>query len=236
MAGVCLPFILMLLRLGLLFPGRGIMRRRVRELVLAGVLLAAAAPWPSTCSPSPPFPRSSPQPLAATQTIGWRPGSTDIHVSDIESPAPAGRALGHRLPGERTDSIRTGTSVRLLSARRVAPCGSQDSSQFLQQRNVKLHVEMPSKPRDVRGDAHLGDDFVLFDSSFPAVRVGPRSYRLLVGAFPPDPLSLQLTLPVDGAFTLTLTAEFDAPLIGTAVAARRRRGSPRACGWCAAWR
>ena len=61
---------------------------------------------------------------------------------------------------------------------------------------------------------------MLFDSSFPAVRVGPRSYRLLVGAFPPDPLSLQLSLPVAQSFRMTLTAEFDSPLIGVSVRGR----------------
>ncbi len=63
------------------------------------------------------------------------------------------------------------------------------------------------------------DDFILFDSSYPPVRESPRQYRLLIGAFPPNPLPLQLTLPSGGAFTLTLTAEFDAPLIGAAVGA-----------------
>jgi hypothetical protein len=52
------------------------------------------------------------------------------------------------------------------------------------------------------------------------VRIGPHSYRLLVGAYPPDPLSLQVSLPIEQAFTLTLTAEFDAPLIGVEVKAR----------------
>jgi hypothetical protein len=63
------------------------------------------------------------------------------------------------------------------------------------------------------------EDFILFDSSYPSIRESPRLYRLLIGAYPPNPLPLQLTLPSDGTFTLTLTAEFDAPLIGAAVGA-----------------
>ncbi|HET6486162.1 MAG TPA: hypothetical protein VFH83_07065, partial [Spirochaetia bacterium] len=39
-AGVCLPFILMLLRFGRLFPGRGLLRRGVREIGFAAVLFA----------------------------------------------------------------------------------------------------------------------------------------------------------------------------------------------------
>jgi hypothetical protein len=78
---------------------------------------------------------------------------------------------------------------------------------------------MPSRPRSFSLSIESADDFVLFDSSFPAVRIGPHSYRVLVGAFPPDPLSLQVSLPVEQAFTLTLTAELDAPLLGVEVKA-----------------
>jgi hypothetical protein len=78
---------------------------------------------------------------------------------------------------------------------------------------------MPSRPRSFSLAIESAQDFVLYDSSFPAVRIGPHSYRLLVGAFPPDPLSLQVSLPIQQAFTLTLTAEFEAPLIGVEVKA-----------------
>jgi hypothetical protein len=109
-----------------------------------------------------------------------------------------------------------------VSLRRVAsPLRvSMSSSQFLRQQTVTLDVTMPSRPRSFSLAIESADDFVLYDSSFPAVRIGPRSYRLLVGAFPPDPLSLQISLPIQQAFTLTLTAEFDAPLIGVQVRAR----------------
>jgi hypothetical protein len=43
---------------------------------------------------------------------------------------------------------------------------------------------------------------------------------MLVGAFPPDPLSIQISLPVGLAFTLTLSTEFDAPLLGVQVTAQ----------------
>ena len=95
-----------------------------------------------------------------------------------------------------------------------------DAGQFLQQRTLTLAVQMPSRPRTFALSIDSPDDFVLFDSSFPAIRVGPRSYRLLVGAFPPDPLSLQLSLPIEHAFRITLTAEFDSPLIAVSVLGR----------------
>jgi len=50
--------------------------------------------------------------------------------------------------------------------------------------------------------------------------VSPREYRILVGAYPPDPLSLQLTLPTGGSYRLSLTTEYDAPLIGVELSPR----------------
>ena len=94
----------------------------------------------------------------------------------------------------------------------------QDSSRFLEERNVNLHIDMPSSPRELSVALTSDDDFILFDSSFPPVRVSPREYRLLIGAFPPNPLDLQLTLPADGTFTLTFTIDFDSPLLGTTIA------------------
>ena len=219
-AAVSLPIILMLLRLGLLFPGRGIMRRRVRELVLAGLLLAIGAALAVHLATFSPFSASRPQPLVATQTIKVAAtGKTESTSLDIESPAPLGGLSISDSRGARA-LYPTGTAVRLSLPLVASPLQiSQDSSEFLQQRNVQLLVQMPSSPRSVVVTLTSEDDFILFDSSYPPIRESPRQYRLLIGTFPPNPLPMQLTLPSDGAFTLTLTAEFDAPLIGAAVGA-----------------
>ena len=91
------------------------------------------------------------------------------------------------------------------------------SRQLLQERNLTVSVTMPSRPQLMSVAISAPDDFVLLDSSFPAIREGPRSYRLLVGAFPPNPLPLQVTLPAGGTFTIVLTMRFDGPLIGAVV-------------------
>ncbi len=222
-AGVSLPMILMLLRLGLLFPGQGLMRRRVRELVLAGLLLVAGGVLAVHLAAFSPFSVSRPQPLVATQTIQVAvTGQTESTSLDVESPAPLGAlsiadSMGMRVihPG--------GTAVRLGLPRAASPLKiEQDSSEFLQQRNVQFLVQMPSSPRSVVVTLTSDDDFILFDSSYPPVRESPHQYRLLIGTFPPNPLPLQLTLPSGGVFTVTLTAEFDAPLIDTAVSAGPR--------------
>jgi hypothetical protein len=53
------------------------------------------------------------------------------------------------------------------------------------------------------------EEFVLFDSNFPYVRQpGGREYTLLIGANPPLPLSVQLTVPRDRTFNLHLVTEY----------------------------
>jgi len=219
-AGAALPFILVVVRLGLLFKGRGVMRRGTREIVLAGVLAAAGAALAVHLLVFSPFSAANPQPLLATQTLRVDPsGHTNSTTLAIESPAPVrGVTLA---TSDGTVSLPPG------KARGPLPLSLVDSPlhvalgsvRFLQQLNLALEVRMPSRPRSFTLSVDSGEDFVLYDSSFPALRIGPRSYRLLVGAFPPDPLAVQLSLPVDQAFTLTLAAEFDSPLIGVDVRA-----------------
>jgi hypothetical protein len=218
-AVVCLPFILFLLRLGLVFPGRGIMRRRVRELIFAGVLLAAGGYLATRLATFSPFSASHRQPVSAVQTLDVASSGVTVSTSlDIESPGPLGALAVTDAQGWRVVDP-SGTSVVMKLPTVASPVQiRQDSSQFLEERNVNLHIDMPSSPRELSVSLTSDDDFILFDSSFPSIRVSPREYRLLVGAFPPNPMDLQLTLPADGTFTVTFTIDFDSPLLETTIA------------------
>jgi hypothetical protein len=220
-AGACLPFILILLRLGLIFPGRGLFRRGRRELILAGVLLVAGGLLAARLLTFSPFSPDSPQQISATQTIivdaGGRTSSTSLAM---ESAAPV-RGVSLSSPGGFPVPAWEWTGGPVSLPPVDSPVGvAVSSGQFLQQRTVTLTVAMSSPPRSFTVAVESGDDFVLFDSSFPALRLGPHSYQLLVGAFPPAPLSLQLSLPAQRTFTLTITADFDSPLIGVEVRVR----------------
>ena len=224
-AGACLPFILVLLRIGLIFPGRGLLRRGTRELLAACALFVAMGLLVVRLLTFSPFSPAKPQPIVATQTVVVdASGSTSSTTLQIDSPAPV-RGISIVTP-EGTRAIARGWNGSPIPLDRVdSPVKvTYESGIFLQQRTLTLDVQMPSRPRSFSLAIESADDFVLYDSSFPAVRIGPRSYRLLVGAFPPDPLSLQVSLPVGQAFILTLTAEFDEPLIGVQVNARSISG------------
>jgi hypothetical protein len=159
--------------------------------------------------------------MTATQTISVsQSGETASTTLSISSPAPLGALAVQDVEGSlAVDPSGTAISVALP----LAPSPVQvveESSAFLQQMNVTLHIDMPSSPRLLAVTLASENDFILFDCSFPFVRENPREYRLLIGAFPPDPLPLQLSLPADGTFTVTITMDFDAPLIGVQVQPR----------------
>ncbi len=115
-------------------------------------------------------------------------------MSGISVSTPGGsRPVPSHWQGSPISLIRAASPVQV----------SVEAGQFLQQQNLVLTMKMPSRPRSFALSIESPDDFVLFDSSFPAVRLGPRTYRLLVGAFPPDPLSVQVSLPTGQAFRFT---------------------------------
>jgi hypothetical protein len=220
-AGACLPIILVFLRIGLLFRGRGILRRGRRELILAGLLLAAGGALAVRLMTFAPFSAARPQALTAMQTmVVDAEGRTTRTYLSLASTAPLGSLAVRDGDGPRAVAPAALEATLALPLAASPLRISVDSGQFLQQRTVTLGVAMPSRPRLFAVTLTSQSDFILYDSSFPAVRVSPREYRILVGAFPPDPLSLQLSLPVDGSFTISFSAEFDAPLIGVEIGTR----------------
>ncbi len=220
-AGACLPIVLAFLRVGLLFRGRGILRRGRRELVIAGVFLAAGAALAVHLLTFAPFSPAHPQQVTATQTlvVDTQGRTTSTYLS-LASAAPLGKLSVSDGDGGLAVPSNANRATLALPLAASPVQVSVTSGQFLGERTVTLDVRMPLRPRLFEVTLTSLSDFILYDSSFPAVRVSPREYRLQVGAFAPDPLALQLTLPVGGEFTLSVSAEFDSPLIGVDVGTR----------------
>jgi hypothetical protein len=150
-------------------------------------------------------------------------GPTDKVTRDtlsVSSPAPLGAITVSDATGTRT-MAPGGTRLSLpLPLPATSPVRiAQDSASFFSQRTVTLGISMPASPRAIVVTLSSEEDFILFDCSFPFVRESPNQYRILIGAFAPDPLSLQLTLPAGGTYTVGLGMEFDLPLIGAQVGA-----------------
>jgi hypothetical protein len=220
-AAACLPFILVVLRLGLVLPGRGLLKRRVREYVFAGALFLGTAVLAARLMVFSPFSALNPQPLEVTQALEISSkGEITRDTLSVTSPAPLRTITVIDASGSRRLAA-PGTGVTLrLSPPAASPVKiTQDSSAFFSQRTVTLDVAMPSSPRTMVATLSSAQDFILFDCSFPFIRESSNQYRILIGAFAPNPLELQLTLPAGGAFTLGLEMEFNLPLIGAQVSA-----------------
>jgi hypothetical protein len=100
-----------------------------------------------------------------------------------------------------------------------SPSPRISAGEFLGKTGITLLLAPGESPSAIEAVLTSGADFLLFDCTFPFVRESARQYRLLLGAFPPDPLALQLTLPAGGEFDLTLSMRFDSPLRGVRVTA-----------------
>jgi len=80
---------------------------------------------------------------------------------------------------------------------------------FLDRKNIQLDLKPVGTPYKLTLTLNSEEEFVLFDSNFPYVRQpGGREYTLLIGANPPLPLSVQLTVPRDRTFNLHLVTEY----------------------------
>ena len=152
--------------------------------------------------------------MAIAQSIDGRTGSNTLLVS---SPAPLGELALSDASGKR--ALRAaGTTLSAELPPADPPVRFEiRAGEFLGKTNLGLLVYTGGSPRALTATLTAEEDFILFDCSFPFVRESAREYRLLIGAFPPDPVPLQLTLPAGMAFTLTLAMDFDAPLLGAEV-------------------
>ena len=80
---------------------------------------------------------------------------------------------------------------------------------FLDRKNIRLKLESRGTPHRVRLLLHSTNEFTLFDSNFPFQRQkGGLEYSVLIGANPPSPLDIDLTLPQGTSCTLDFTIDY----------------------------
>ncbi len=213
-AVIGLPFILFIIRLSLVFRGGGVLRRKPRTILLCGVFSAAVIGLGVRLLLYSPFDDLHPQPLSVTQTIDEKTRTSGLW---LESPAPIGDVTIRREDGETAIDVRKSSRAVSLDFTPVPVRVEVRESEFLKKKNILLSVSSDDRPRNISVRLYSPQEFILLDSSFPFLRENPREYRLLIGAFPPHPLPIQLTLPIGMSFTVTLELDFDSPLIGVEV-------------------
>jgi hypothetical protein len=86
---------------------------------------------------------------------------------------------------------------------------------FLDRKNIRLALEPVGAPVRVRLSVSAPEEFVLYDANFPYQREPDgRRYTLLIGANPPLPLEVQLTLPQARRFEVGLELVYGGPPAG----------------------
>jgi hypothetical protein len=212
LAGVLLPFILMYIRLHLVFPWFRISSRRTRRVLsssLLGAILAGLAAFFLLYSPYGP---GRPQPVSAEYLVDRDSGQSRV---ELASPDPLGELYLLEPGGLRVVQTRARSAWRPLPPIPDLVTPRLTEVGFLDRKNIHLGLQPVGSPTRVRLTVSAPEEFVLYDANFPYQREPDgRRYTLLIGANPPLPLDVQLTLPQARSFSLGLELEYGRPPAG----------------------
>jgi hypothetical protein len=212
---ILIPFVLMFIRLKFIFPPTRITSDKVRARLTASLFALFLAGLLTTFFVYFPYNEQQPQPISAVYVIDEVQNDQYIELS---SPAPLRNVKV--LNGEASISIDTRSSLyRLPLAGENDYLDTQISSiGFLDRKNVVLTLKPWSEPYRVRLNLSAEEEFVLFDANFPYTRTpGGKTYTILIGANPPVPLRVELTVPRNRTFTAEVTLEYLHPPEGYAL-------------------
>jgi hypothetical protein len=215
LATVLVPFVLMLVRLRFIFPPARIIRDRARMMATAAVFVAVLGGLSLVFFLYAPYGGGRKQPVLARFVLN---GAGAQSYLQLESPAPLGRLeLWDR---QTMIPVNTRSRSALLPLPETPQLLQTESSSvaFLDRKNISLRLSSKGELYRIRIRLAAAQEFVLYDANFPFLRApGGREYEILVGANPPSPLSIQLTVPRNMTFQLALTLEYLQPPEGYAL-------------------
>jgi hypothetical protein len=206
---ILIPFILMFIRLKFIFPPVRITSDKLRSRLTAALFGLILIGLLTTFFVYSPYGEQRPQPISAVYVIDE---VRDEHYLELSSPAPIRNVKA--LDGNTTISIDSRSRVYRLP---LVDWGEYletgiSSVGFLDRKNVSLSLNPWSEPYRVRLSIFSEEEFVLFDANFPYTRTpGGREYTILIGANPPLPLNVELTVPRNRTFTVEVTLEYLQP-------------------------
>ncbi len=204
-AVVILPFALLLIRIRLLFPYR---RRSIlasRSFLFMAVSLIAAVSAAVVMFLFFPYDKSHPQPVLAEQIIDV---DRRTHTLSLSSPAPLGEI--QIVDKNGVLPLRTTERTYFLPLSGVQNYLDYTTSvtRFTNRMNIDLQLRFRGEPFKIRALLGSDGDFKLYDSNFPVEQISGKQYALSVGMNPPPDLLLQLTLPLERTYTLSLEAYY----------------------------
>ena len=196
LAVILLPFILMTIRVELLFRRHRLGGRRFfikfADLLL-GVATAGLFGYLMVFAP---FGPRNPQPIAVKEEIDIPSRSRTVTLT---SPAPIGRVRLITDSGALAISTRARTYTTTLPAVRGVLSVDRTSTSFLDRRQIGLTLIPKGTPYEVTVILASSREIVIYDSNFP-FSYNPTANEAIIhiGKNPPFPLSVEFTLPQTG--------------------------------------
>jgi hypothetical protein len=192
---ILLPFLLMLIRLDFLIRHPILGRRGVAvkiTMVLTGLAVAAALGYLQFERP---YDAENPQPITATQRTDM---NADASTLILESPAPLGRFVLQY--ADREFTVRGSDRERRFALEPPAPPWQIRAAQrpFLERTQVSVTVDSERRLSELRARLKAPEELIIFESTFPyTVDAEANEVTFSIGRFPPNPLSIEFTIPRD---------------------------------------
>lgn len=230
LAVIIVPFIFLLIRLGLIVPPARRARRkkkrgadkykRVRDIAIFFGFLSLLF-FTYLFIFFKPFNGKTAQPIAALETINITNKTNNLIIT---SPAPIGE-IEYRT-GKNTIKVNT-KSRKYITPLQGIPSLIHFTSQsvaFLNRNNYELETQLKGNPSKVEVVISSNKEFVLYDANFPFKRdKSGKSYSIFIGVNPPVPLILQFTLPKGFQFDIRFKVNYRNPPVPLSVTGKNKK-------------
>lgn len=220
-AFILLPFVLMLIRVMLMFRHPVRRTRRLLRFITDSVLFIVASGLFLYIFHFDPFSPSGPKPIGFP-AAGAMPVHAEVFVdyesalteTRIEGAAPLGTILAEGFgffelihTGDRSVSFPRNGVPDILSV-------SVSESRFLDRKTIYLTIESRGTIRSLDLRVQSPEDYVIYDSSYPLTRGLPGEPTVFhIGSFPPRPFTLDFTTDSSFSGTVAVNVGFwDVPL------------------------
>lgn len=201
-----LPFICLIVNIFLFFFPARHKRSRVQYNAvflffgLLTLILAASAFF------IPHFSENRPQEVTVQNIIDFENHTNQI---EIDSPSPLGELS---IWDEHTVFNLNTTSRKYIIPKKNIPdllTIETAHTSFFDRNNVIITIQPDGTPNKIYFTVHADKEFTLYDSTFPFKKMeNGKDYEIQIGAYPPSPLEIQLTLPKNLSYEFSIHIDY----------------------------
>ncbi|MBN1524211.1 MAG: hypothetical protein JW904_07015 [Spirochaetales bacterium] len=208
-AVIILPFVLLLIRIRLLFRYHAKFLFSSRTIIFSGLFLLVCTAAISVMFIYSPYSADNPAPITITRTVD---NDTNRHFLSFSSPV--------RLPVMQLNEEDFSGTVRVNSREySLSLPGTHDyfssrltKKSFLNRINISIQLFPEGEPQIIECVLSSPTPFVLYDANFPFSKSEEANlYRIHIGANPPKNTSIEMTLPPGNVYDFSVTMRYKTP-------------------------